>query len=226
MQAIMEPIFEIAYLIIVIALGVWILRLSGGRKQYALFGVMAIVLGCGDAFHLVPRILANIGLHIPAALGFGTLVTSITMTVFYMFLYRIWQLRYKREKTKTLTMIVYGLAAVRVALCLFPQNQWLSADAPLRWGIYRNIPFLLLGIYIIALYGREVQRSDDSAFRYMPLAIALSFAFYVPVVLGADSIPALGMLMIPKTCAYVWIVWMGYADARRSARDGNSPDTA
>ncbi len=229
MQAIMEPIFEIAYLIIVIALGVWILRLSGGRKQYALFGVMAIVLGCGDAFHLVPRIYAlwtdGLSNH-AAALGFGKAVTSITMTVFYMFLYRIWQLRYKRENTKTLTMIVYGLAAVRVALCLFPQNQWLSADAPLRWGIYRNIPFLLLGIYIIALYGREVQRSDDSAFRRMPLAIALSFAFYVPVVLGADSIPALGMLMIPKTCAYVWIVWMGYADARRSARDGNSPDTA
>ena len=24
---------------------------------------------------------------------------------------------------------------------MMPQNAWLSADAPLSWGIYRNIPF-------------------------------------------------------------------------------------
>ena len=34
----------------------------------------------------------------------------------------------------------------------------------------------------------------------------LSFAFYIPVVLLADVIPMIGMLMIPKTCAYVWTV--------------------
>lgn len=55
MQAIMEPIFEIPYLIGVVLLGITILRRSDGRQQYVWFGAMAIVLGCGDAFHLVPR---------------------------------------------------------------------------------------------------------------------------------------------------------------------------
>ena len=31
---------------------------------------------------------------------------------------------------------------------------------------------------------------------------------------NADVIPLLGMLMIPKTCAYVWIVFMGYLEWR------------
>ena len=34
--------------------------------------------------------------------------------------------------------------------------------------------------------------------------------FYIPVVLWADVIPMIGMLMIPKTCAYVWTVLIGY----------------
>ncbi len=45
----------------------------------------------------------------------------------------------------------------------------------------------------------------------------LSFIFYIPVVLWADAYPAVGMLMIPKTCAYVWMVMMGY----RAVKDKN-----
>lgn len=52
----------------------------------------------------------------------------------------------------------------------------------------------------------------------MWLSIVLSFGFYIPVVLWADSIPLIGMLMIPKTCAYVWAVLMGYFDMRRHNR--------
>ena len=51
---------------------------------------------------------------------------------------------------------------------------------------------------------------NDKSFRWMWLTIVLSFAFYIPVVLWADVIPMIGMLMIPKTCAYVWTVVIGY----------------
>ena len=44
----------------------------------------------------------------------------------------------------------------------------------------------------------------------MWLAIVISFACYAPVVVFAKTIPPVGALMIPKTCAYVWVVWMGY----------------
>jgi hypothetical protein len=150
----------------------------------------------------------------PASLGFGKLVTSITMTVFYVLLFHVWQARYKKPIVTRLAAVVYALAVVRVGLCLFPQNMWLSADAPLSWGIYRNLPFAALGVLIIVLFYREARQNNDRAFGYMWLAIALSFAFYIPVVLFADMFPMIGMLMLPKTCAYVWIVWMGFADSQ------------
>ena len=61
----------------------------------------------------------------------------------------------------------------------------------------------------ITKYG-AVMIDNSSAFRWMWLTIVLSFAFYIPVVLWADVIPMIGMLMIPKTCAYVWTVLIGY----------------
>lgn len=217
MQAIVETLFDAAYLATVLTLGVTMIRKSRGDRQFLLFGIMAVTLGAGDAFHLVPRALAlcTTGLDsYTAALGAGKLITSVTMTAFYVLLYYVWRLRYQVQGKNGLTAAVWLLAAARAALCLFPQNEWLSADAPLSWAIWRNIPFALLGLLVIVLFYREARRAGDRAYRFMWLTIVLSFAFYIPVVLWADSAPLVGMLMIPKTCAYVWTVLIGYFDMK------------
>lgn len=217
MQAIMETLFDAVYLITVITLGILMIRQSAGRKQYFLFGIMAVTLGAGDAFHLVPRAVAlcTTGLeNYTTALGIGKFITSITMTLFYVILYYVWRLRYEVQGRTGLTAAVYILAGIRIVLCLFPQNGWTQADALLSWGIYRNIPFALLGLMIIVLFYRMAKEKNDRSFRFMWLTIVLSFAFYIPVVLFADAVPAVGMLMIPKTCAYVWTVAIGYCDMR------------
>lgn len=220
MQAIMETGFDIVYLVTVLTLGIRMLRECGGRAQFRLFGAMAVVLGAGDAFHLVPRAVAlcTTGLeNYTVALGAGKWITSITMTVFYVLLYYVWRLRYAVSGRRGLTALVWVLAALRVGLCMMPQNRWLSADAPLIWGIWRNLPFAALGIVIILLFYRSARDHGDKAFRWMWLTIVLSFAFYIPVVLWADAVPMIGMLMIPKTCAYVWTVVIGWRAMKAEA---------
>ncbi len=222
MQAIVETLFDTVYLISVITIGLTMIRQSGQRGQYRLFGLMAVVLGAGDAFHLVPRVLAlcTMGLDsFTAALGAGKLITSVTMTIFYILLYHVWRSRYHIQGKGGVTAAVYLLSVLRIALCLFPQNHWLSAQAPLSWGIYRNIPFALLGLLIVVLFYQSAKEQGDTAFRNMWLTIVLSFGFYIPVVLWADSIPLIGMLMIPKTCAYVWTVLIGYR-AMKAEKNG------
>ena len=212
MQAIVETLFDIIYLTTVLTLGVRMVRRSAGRRQYRLFGWMAVVLGAGDAFHLVPRAVAlcTTGLeNYTVALGLGKWITSVTMTVFYLLLYAVWRERYRIRGRQGLTALVGLLAGVRILLCMLPQNRWLSADAPLVWGIWRNIPFALLGLVMILLFYRSAKETGDRAFSRMWLTIALSFGFYIPVVLWADAVPMVGMLMIPKTCAYVWTVLIG-----------------
>ena len=214
MQAIVETLFDTVYLFSVIFIGITMIVKCNGNKQYRLFGIMAVVLGAGDSFHLVPRAFAlcTTGLeNYTAALGAGKFITSITMTIFYMILYYVWRIRYNIQGQHGITVTVYLLSVLRIAISLFPQNQWLSAASPVSWGIYRNIPFALLGLLIIVLFYRSAKEQEDHDFKYMWLTIVLSFGFYIPVVLWADRMPMIGMLMIPKTCAYVWTVFIGYS---------------
>ena len=219
MQAIVETLFDLIYLISVITIGITMIRKSNGNQEYRLFGIMAIVLGVGDSFHLVPRAIAlcTTGLDdFTVALGTGKFITSITMTIFYIILYYVWRIRYQVKGQNQITVSIYLLSALRIILCLFPQSKWLSATAPLSWGIYRNIPFALLGLLIIILFYKSARKNKDLEFKYMWLTIVLSFGFYIPVVLFADRIPMIGMLMIPKTCAYVWTVLIGYNSMKKS----------
>lgn len=221
MQAIMETLFDVVYLTTVTLLGLTMIRKNGGNKQYLLFGIMAVTLGAGDAFHLVPRAyaLCTTGLeNFVVALGIGKLITSVTMTIFYVLLYYVWRIRYHIVGKKGLTIAMFGLAALRIALCLCPQNAWTSATAPLSWAIYRNLPFAAMGLLVIVLFFTEARRYNDKAYRFMWLTIVLSFGFYLPVVLWADTVPPVGMLMIPKTCAYVWTILIGFMDMRKEQK--------
>ena len=94
---------------------------------------MAVVLGLGDAFHLVPRILAlNVtnGFRVyQNALGIGKAITSITMTVFYIILYYIYKNRYNTSN-KILDIIIWVLGIIRIIIGLLPQNQWTAKIQP------------------------------------------------------------------------------------------------
>ena len=125
MQAIVETAFDAVYLISVITIGILMIRGSKGDRQFRLFGWMAVVLGAGDSFHLIPRALAlcTTGLeNYTVPLGLGKWITSVTMTVFYVLLYYVWRQRYKITGQNGITAAVYILSAVRVALCMMPQN--------------------------------------------------------------------------------------------------------
>ena len=200
-----ESTFDILYLLFAIISGIVILQKAVNRKE-KLMGFAALILGCGDAFHLVPRVLHYfITSDMTAALGIGKLITSITMTVFYVLLYNIWLENYEIEKDRSgLTIAVWVLAVIRIILCLFPQNGWLENSSDMKWGIIRNIPFIMLGAIICLLYYQK--RNNIALFRPFWLYILLSFLFYIPVAVFAGLVPMLGMLMLPKTVCYILMI--------------------
>lgn len=199
-----ESTFDILYLIFAIAGGCVILAKAQNRTE-RLMGFSALILGCGDAFHLVPRVLNYFAdADFTAALGIGKLVTSVTMTVFYVLLYYVWLGYYKETEKKGTTAAVWFLAAVRIALCAFPQNGWLQNSSDMTWGIIRNVPFVALGAVICVLFFRR--RNERARFRPVWIYILFSFLFYIPVAVGAGVVPMLGMLMLPKTVCYILLI--------------------
>ena len=204
-----EAIFDIFYLAAALILGFILLLSASGNSSRVLASVMALVLVGGDAFHLVPRItVIRTGGEEPLRrmLGRGKQLTSITMTVFYLLLWQIGVLIFSPEDINLWSYLVYFLTAVRILLCLLPQNKWEERYPPVGWGIWRNIPFFMQGAVVAGLY--FLHKSVEPGLALMWLAIALSFAFYFPVVLWANNNPKIGMLMLPKTCVYLWMLAM------------------
>ncbi|MFA6624362.1 MAG: hypothetical protein WCS80_01180 [Bacilli bacterium] len=227
MRVIMESAFDVIYLLSVITIGIYMIVKARKNKdrELLLYGIMAVSLGGGDAFHLIPRIIGliqfgDIDMYTKFAfpLGLGKLITSITMTVFYLLLYYVWKVHYGVKGMKSLTISMYALAVIRVILCCFPQNEWFVYPSPLSWSIYRNIPFAILGIIIIILFAMKSYPLKDKVYMGMPIAIFLSFAFYFAVVIWGESYPTVGLLMIPKTLAYVAVVIMGLVNMNKKEK--------
>ena len=199
-----EIIFDICYLIIAIVTGVYIF-VKYRNKLGGLMGSATLLLGSGDAFHLVPRVLKNfIQYDFTAALGIGKLVTSVTMTIFYILMFYIYKNKFKVENTKKIELSIWILAIIRIILCMLPQNNWITNEGSLMMGIIRNIPFTIMGLIIIVIYYKK--RAEYKEFKHVWLNVLLSFVFYLIVVLGTEAVPALGALMIPKTICYILII--------------------
>lgn len=43
-------------------------------------------------------------------------------------------------------------------LIAFKNNEWTSNNPPILWGIYRNIPFAILGLLIIILFYNSTKK--------------------------------------------------------------------
>lgn len=204
-----EAVFDILYLAVATIIGVVLLVGASGNPPRAWAGVMALVLVGGDAFHLIPRIrviMTGDEEALRRALGRGKQITSITMTLFYVILFYIGTLIFAPPDAVAWACFAYSLALIRFVLCLLPQNQWTERDPPVRWGVLRNVPFFALGATVAALF--FVFRKASPGLGLVWLAIILSFAFYLPVVLWANKNPKIGMLMLPKTAVYVWLLIM------------------
>lgn len=220
MRKIMEPGFYFVYLIFIIVAGIIMMTKLKSKKHLFIFGLACVLLGFGDAFHLIPRAMGIFSgtLDDPdeklnMLLGFGKLITSVTMTLFYVCMYYFIYEAKNIQRKPWLDIVVYILVITRLILCLLPQNNWITNDSSLTISIIRNIPFTLLGILVIVLSKIHL---NDKPYRWLWLLIILSFGFYLPVVLFASKASWVGFLMLPKTICYIIIGTLGLIEIKSS----------
>lgn len=209
---IMEAIFDAGYLLFDLVAAILFFLFSRGSTLFLLYGTLTLVLCGGDAFHLVPRILRAVhgsNDRIQKQLGIGLQVSSITMTVFYIILMYVWKDTFPEFSIPfALEVIVWVSAILRILICLLPHNNWCTEDGNAKLSLLRNSVFAVTGICVIALYVISGNANNYHMTR-MVAAIILSFGCYLPVTLFSKTKPKVGLLMIPKTCAYMWMIAMG-----------------
>lgn len=210
--------FNLSYLTVIwvmTALMEWrYLHQSPAQRRASRWLLCAVlVLGMGDLFHIVAqahRSLTGIegvagtwGGREVSWIGAGAFATSFTLTFFYLF-----ALLYRQEGLNLpwtgVEKAIVGLLAVRLLLLFFPQNNW-GGTAP-EWRIYRNIPFTLAGLSLAYLFLRSAPMIPNPTGKWLAgigWAVVISFACYLGTILLVDRYPMAGILMLPKTIAYV-----------------------
>lgn len=208
----MEAVFDTVYLTFDLVAGILFFVCSQGNLLFMLYGILTLTLCGGDAFHLVPRIKRAVrgsSEKIQRQLGRGLQISSITMTVFYIVLLYIWKLTFPEiHAPAVIEIIIWVSAIVRIVICFLPQNNWLSEEGNMKLSVIRNAVFAVTGIGVIILYAISGNTYDYHMTR-MVAAIIISFGCYLPVTLLSKKMPKVGLLMIPKTCAYIWVIVMG-----------------
>lgn len=213
----MEVTFNLAYLVTMGALvtRMWTRAAPTPLHQRLREGFLLLLLG--DIGHVGFRVVALflgglstrvevLGFRVPLV-GLGALATATTITVLYLLLLEAWRLRFEQPRGALYWMLM-GLAVLRLVLFVPDGNEWGNVVPPLGWSLARNAPLTVLGLVVAALYLRDGWREGDATFTALGWLIVVSFAFYLPVILFVQRAPMVGMLMVPKTLAYVAMAWL------------------
>jgi hypothetical protein len=225
--------FNVSYLIVIWALVVLMVRRYGSlpadrrpvaRAFIAAFGLLAL----GDTGHVGFRVwayaLGDLGTTLQlfgreiGLVGLGALATATTVTFFYVLMVVIWRRRF-HQSYGPLAWLLFAASVVRLALMVPAANEWNSAVPPQPWSLIRNAPLVVLGMGAAYLILRDARRAGDRAFLWLGGMILVSYAFYAPVIVWVQQAPMVGMLMIPKTVAYLVMAFLGYRAIFQPERD-------
>jgi len=196
--------------------------LEENKKIGVLFIWAFFLLALGDTGHVGFRVLAYAtgGLEAnPALVGLGALATAVTVTFFYMLVAEIWRIRFNRKKD----WIWWGLMVVgviRLLIMIPAQNQWTNVVPPFSWSLARNIPLMIQGIGIAVLLLKDALKHNDKMVKWISAMIFVSYICYTPVILFVQKVPMLGMLMMPKTLAYVAVAVIAYGIFKDKPAEG------
>ena len=168
-------------------------------------------------------------------IGLGLMMTSITVQFFYVGMYYYWRVAEKQKRMKMnsisedeaecsfllMDLLVISSLIVRIVLIFYPQNKYGYPTEDLNvFRLITNIPLYILGILVIYLF---LKRSSDKTaeipgFSDVEKKVARQSAIWIIVSYVCYSLtislswwnPLFGMFMIPKTIAYLVVLFIFY----------------
>lgn len=195
-------------------------RPADRQKSARLIRWAFFALAVGDTFHVGSRVAAffsgegiflrlNIlGLDF-GVVGWSSFMTAVTVTFFYVFFLLVWRENFQPHSS-IISSGLFIIAGIRLGLLLIPGNQWQQPIPVQPWSLIRNIPLMLLGVGVAALLIHSAAKTRQALFHRLGGLMLVSYLFYLPVILFVQSYPQLGLLMIPKTIAYLIMGVLSY----------------
>jgi len=210
-----EIIFNISYLVIIFS---FLLKMKNQKPFDALqkiYFTAFLFLAFGDTFHVgfrsISHLLGDINYIFmffgteTKLIGIGAFLTAITVTITYLYFAKA--IVHEEPKFKMALTSISVLTVIRLIIVLLPANNW-QASVTYSFGIIRNIPLMLIGVIII-YYMFKMKKPFYNKFAKL---VIWSYLFYLPVIFFVKFVPMIGMLMMPKTVVYLFMLNLIYKD--------------
>jgi len=207
---IMEIIFSFTYLIYICIIVIFMSKnLKKVKKdeiktaKYILLAFLSLMIG--DLGHVGARLVTFFSENFTLAygiFGIGVLIEMIGLIFLFIFYTNAWRIHFNKPNNLIFKSLI-GVGIIGLIIFTFPQNQWNTEPISYEWLIFRNIPWLILGIVLASLIIRDARAVKDPILIRIGILILISFLFYMPVIFFGSIEPMLGMLMIPGTIIYM-----------------------
>lgn len=164
--------------------------------------------------------------------GFGLILTGVTMIFFYLGFYLFWKeeiLSKVKVNPKFVSIeknimifdnTAYISIILRIILILLPWNNWGTEPTYYydfwNFRLLTNLPLYVIGFEVLYLFIKtSIELKNEFkihpeflyAIKNSAIWIIVSFVTYTITVLGVHAYPLLGMMMIPKTIAYLIVLY-------------------
>jgi hypothetical protein len=178
--------------------------LALGDAGHVGYLVLAYALGdLGTTFSILGY---DVGL-----VGLGALSTAVTVTFVYVPMLELWRVRFDHSYG-WVGCLLLAAAGVRLFVMALPANQWNNVVAPQPWSTLRNVPLMVQGLGVAYLILRDARAKGDRTYQWIGVLVLVSYVCYMPVFFFVQRAPIIGMLMIPKTLAYLAMAVLAYRD--------------
>ncbi len=174
-------------------------------RIYHLAGFMAVILILGDSFRFIPRIssfFVKKSDKINFVVEKGNIISSIVITVFYVFLWNLGCIIFLPEISVFYTILIYILAFIRILFCLLTQKY----DESSIWDIFRNLPFVFLVFVVGFLF--FYYRYKIFSLVYAWVAIYFSLLFSAIIIFLSSKTEKVGFWVILRNLSFIWLISM------------------
>lgn len=174
-----ESILDLAFLLSGIIFSLFLIGKSHKRLSYIALGLLGFSITIGEGFHLVPKLLKNVGvslIDLYEYFGVGQFVTSIIFTLLFVFFYWLYKIKYQNKNSASLDIAIYSLAVLKIVISLvddsfFQNNIFMT--------LMRNAPyFVMTGLLLYTGYS-WTKKKDDLYIKYLYIYLSISIAAYL-----------------------------------------------
>jgi len=217
MLKILEATTYFTYLTLILYMGRYMIGNSQSTNLYKTYGSLAYILALADGIYILPRVYAILTTGFEASLhimGWARIGNGIIITIFFLVVYDLYNIRFSKKKNKRLDKLIMGLGITRIILILLPFNKYFDLNPSAIFSLIRFIPLLLLGLLLALIMFIHSRKHNDNNFLIISILTLIGIFTVDPYMYYITTTTIITIISVVRVLSMALIIVLGYKEVR------------